>query len=429
MEAILKMAKMNGAPGPRGMELLRVGKRIQEAPLKMFEYLRDEYGDFVYCGWPTHPSLFIYDPKDIGRILKDNHTNYQKGPEYKEMAPLLGRGLLLSEGELWRKQRQVMAKEFHKARLLEYSPAIQEETERMLDLWHKEGAGIRNLAHDMTDVTFRIATRIFFGITPEADADLVKHSLEDELTRANRRNRRMFNLPRWFPIEENRKGEAAIKYLNGLITPILNGASKHPTQANVLKRLLDANVPQDLVRDEVMTLMLAGHETTSAALTWTLYLLATHPEWQEKIREDQSGQVARMCLKEGMRLYPPAAVVSRVAKEEDVLCGRTVPPGISLVISQWAVHRDERFWEAPTEFRPMRFENGEEGIDDYTYFPFARGPRACIGEELAMIEAETLLRAMVNKFSFGVKDGYVPVPEHYITIRAKGGMHLNVTPR
>jgi cytochrome P450 len=205
------------------------------------------------------------------------------------------------------------------------------------------------------------------------------------------------------------------------------------SENNVLSRLMQYRdpegnpLPNELLRNEVMTLLLAGHETTSNLLTWTLWLLAKNPQWQEMAYKDLSEKRLTNCILESMRLFPPAPMISRCAKEDDVIMGYPIKAGTTVLALQWVTHRDERFWSDPLQFNPERFNSPL--IHEYSYFPFARGPRSCIGEELAMRESIIILRTLINKFNFKLVPEFNVVPTHHITLRPKDGLKLELVAR
>ncbi|PIP90169.1 MAG: hypothetical protein COW01_12945 [Bdellovibrionales bacterium CG12_big_fil_rev_8_21_14_0_65_38_15] len=431
MESFKVPSAFENSPGPRGLELLRIGMKFQTDALTAQSGLFNSYGDFVVCPWPNRFSVFFFSPTGAKHILKDNQTNYIKGREYSEMKPILGDGLLTSEGELWRRQRRTMAKEFHQARLDIYRETIEDEAHHLAQSWENES--ILDVTDGLTDYTFKVAGRIFFGNDLAEDSKATKVALDIETHRANKRMRRAFNLPRKFPTPENIKGEKAVKLLNGVVDKVL---TKGIAEDNILARLSSfrdaegAPMNPSLIRDEVMSLLLAGHETTSTGLMWTLYLLAQNPKWQDAIREDQTGLVAKACFLEALRIYPPIPVIARISIKDDIIDGHHIPANTSLVLTQWVTHRDERYWQDPLTFKPERFiDCNLKYAQDGTFFPFALGARACIGEAMAMLEAQVALEVLMKNFSFELCSGFIPKPNHHVTLRSGNGMLLSLKKR
>jgi cytochrome P450 len=363
-------------PGPTGLDLWLWGLSVPRKPLETYQRLHQSFGDLAYCGWKNRETLFVFHPDAIGHVLKDNHQNYIKGRDYAEMKPLLGGGLLLSEGSLWRQQRQLMAKEFHHARVESFRPVIQEEAQKLVSAWSAASAkeaGEFDASPLFMQVTFDIACRLFFGQLLREQNAQVKESLDFETLRVSRRIRRIMNLPRKFPIKENRQGEKAIEYLNSVVDSII--ATADPLANNLLSRLLNFEtseghkLPRELVRHEVMTMMLAGHETTSNLLSWAIYLLGKNPQWQERCRQESTGPLLDWVLQETMRLYPPAPMISRLAKNDDVILGYPISAGTNVLTLQWVTHRDPKYWENQEEFNTERFSRPLK--HKYYYFPIS----------------------------------------------------------
>jgi cytochrome P450 len=399
-------------PGPRGLELLKLGAMFQNDPLATYPYIQQKWGDVVYCPWPNRKCVFLFHPDDLKHVMKDNQQNYQKSSEYSHMKPLLGEGLLTSEDEKWKTQRKIMAKEFHPPRIEEYFPQINRRIqENLLDL-----EGKKNDAFDVTEIlsklTFQIAGEIFFGANVARFSHEAREALESETIRVNKRMRRAINI-----------GEAENSF-------------------NVLRKLMHQTPPLEkkVIRDEVMTLLLAGHETTSNSLTWTLYYLCEHPEWQVKLQDELKtlGKTAsqltledlselktfKSVIQESIRLMPPIPAIGRRAIKADVLGGYEIEADVSVSFFPYVTHRDPRFWDEPMKFNPERFTNRKDRKDDFTYFPFARGARACIGEELAMVESILILANFIDGKSWKLEDSFKPEPVHHLTLRSANGLSV-----
>lgn len=449
MEVAIDQQNINGIsdiPGPRGMELYALGFLFQKKPLQVWNMMRESYGDMVYAPWKNRESLFLFNPEHVRHILKDNHANYHKSKEYKHMEPLLGEGLLTSEGDLWRRQRRIMAKEFHAARIDEYMAAIHESTRSKMMILRDEKSPL-DISTEFNALTFEIAGSIFFGSKLGNQTKMAQTALYTETARVNTRIRRIWNFPNSFPTPENRKGMKAVSDLRLIVSQIL-GQKDHEQKKNVLSKLVTFRdekgngLPEKLISDEVMTLLLAGHETTSNGLSWTTYLLAKNPKWitklhnelvdygkrpEELTREDLDNlPFLQAVWKESLRIFPPIPIISRQAMEDDVIGGYRIPKGSSVQCVPYVTHRDERFWVQPNEFMPERFLDRKISRDDCSYFPFARGARACIGEDLATVEGVLILAYLIYYFSWSLQDGFKPQPNHHITLRSDNGMWINL---
>lgn len=441
MEDIITDKKL--PPGPKGFsELARWGKEIQKDPLPTYERMHREFGDLAYCPWPGKICLFVWHPKDIGHVLKDNHTNYHKTEQYEEMRPLLGQGLLTSNGELWRHQRKLMAKQFHASSIDSYATPIKLLIDRSLGHLTPGQVDIENF---FKALTMEIAGEIFFGSKVDNFISTIGAGLEYESEIVNRRIRNPFNIPLYIPTPENIKRKFTIARMNKVVNKIMDEDQRNKPE-NVLSKLVkDGEISRKQIRDEVMTLLLAGHETTSNNLMWTTWFLARYPQCQTAILDELNGlnkkasdlvrtdlpslKVLRSVLLESLRLMPPAPVIARNNIEDDVIGGFHVPKDTSIVCQQWVTHRDERFWPDPTAYKPERFIDRPDKRDDYSFFPFARGPRACIGEEMAMVEACLILASMVERYSWKLKDGFEPIPVHHLTLQSRNGMWLELRSR
>jgi cytochrome P450 len=269
--------------------------------------------------------------------------------------------------------------------------------------------------------------------------------LEYETEKVNKRIRSPFNIPLFIPTPENMRRRHTIKEMYQVVEKIMQEDQEGKPE-NILSKLIKAGeINPRQIRDEVMTLLLAGHETTSNNLMWTTWFLARFPEWQfaildelkefgkkaqDLVREDLPKlKVLRSVLQESLRLMPPAPVIARNNIEEDIIGGYYVPKDTTVVCQQWVTQRDERFWPDPLTYKPERFIDRVDKRDDYSFFPFARGPRACIGEEMAMVEASFILASFVERFAWSLKEGFEPQPVHNLTLQSRNGMWLELSSR
>lgn len=440
MEAISNRPK--NMPGPNLFQLLPLGIQIKQDPLATYLKLQRRYNDIAYFSIPTRPYVFVYHPDLIRHILKDNHTNYVKGAEYQELKPLLGNGLLTSSGEVWRQQRRLMAREFHGPSIDDYIPQMQSRIKTNLE---ELKPGIMNIDKVFSQLTFQLAGEIFFGANVEKFTSKFGVGLAYETEKVRDRIHNLFNFPMSIPTPENLKRKKIIGMFDNLVQSIM--AEDHTQKShNVLTKLMSSGeLPPQMIRDEVMTLLLAGHETTSNTMIWTTWLLGKNPDWQKKIKTElkEFGKKAseltradtlelktfRAVIFESLRLMPPIPGISRMALEDDVMDGYEISSGTSVVCQPWVTHRDPRFWPQPELWNPARFLNRPERKDDFTFFPFARGARACIGEDLAMVEATLILAHLVEDFHWEVAPDFEPIPVHHLTLQSKNGMLLNLKPQ
>ncbi|MBA2404447.1 MAG: cytochrome P450 [Bdellovibrionales bacterium] len=428
-------------PGPKGLELLKLGMMFQNDPLSTYDYIHRTYGDVVWCPWPNRNVVFLFHPDDLKRVMKDNQSNYTKSSEYSHMKPLLGEGLLTSDGEKWKNQRKIMAKEFHPPRIEEYFPQISKRIQSTLQELDQQQNKTFDVTGPLSKLTFQIAGEIFFGANVAQFSHEAREALENETIRMNKRMRRAFNIPFGIPTPENCKGKKSVATLDNIVSSIMESGESE-NSFNVLRKLMNQTpaLEKNVIRDEVMTLLLAGHETTSNSLTWTLMYLCQHPEWQVKLQNELKdlGKSAaelslsdmtvlktfRSVIQEAIRLMPPIPAIGRKTIKSDILGGHEVGPNVSVSFFPIVTHRDPRFWEEPMTFKPERFMDRKDRKDDFTYFPFARGARACIGEELAMVESILILAHFVEGKNWTMADNFKPQPVHHLTLRSANGLSV-----
>ncbi len=432
MEAILENKQLQGATG---IDLYRWGFRIKNNPLKTYVDMHETFGDMVWMPWPGKTCLFVYHPDLISYVLKENHVNYTKGGQYDELKPLLGEGLLTSEGELWRNERRVMAKQFHNPAIEDYTKIILDVTSRKLNM----PSGEFDMAIVFNRLALDLAGQIFFGADVDQFSESISEGLTYEMEKVNERMRSALNFPLAFPTPENMKRRKILKNMDAVVASIMKNPSEGKT--NVLSSLMKSGeIPDKQIRDEVLTLLMAGHETTSNLLTWITWYLSLYPSWQTEVREELklTGKKAseltrkdfvnlpklRAVIDETLRLMPPVPAFARMTMKPDVIGGIDVPANVTVVCQPWVTQRDGRWWKDPLAWTPERFIDRPVLRDDCTFFPFARGPRSCIGEELARTETVLIIAKLVELYEWTLVPGFVPEPVHHLTLQSKNGMKI-----
>lgn len=391
------------------------------------------YGDVFRSRFPL-PTLLLNHPRHLHHVLRANVLNYVKSEDYKYLRPLLGNGLFLSDGDFWTRQRRLVAPEFRQKTVQRFLPVIIENIEAIFADWERSGTqAVRNISDDMMRFTLWVVGDAMFRSDFRAEAEEIGHTLEVCLQYATRQVISRGLLRPWMPIPGNRKAREAEQRLNAVVRKVIaHGHTSGDGQVDVLSRLLvavdeqtGAKMDDQQVLDEVKSLILAGHETTSLALSWTFYLLAQHPEVEARLvkevrsvlgerpptKEDIPQLVyTKMVLLEAMRLYPPVPGVPRVARENDLFDGVKVSAGEQVILNIYATHRHPEFWERPDTFDPERFaEARADAIAPYSYLPFLLGRRACVGEHFAMLEGVVALAMMVGRYLFErVDTGTIP---------------------
>jgi cytochrome P450 len=405
--------------------------------------------DIVFL--PGAPIAWVTGPAMLKTILLEEREKYQKLAQIRLLAPLLGKGILTSEGADWKWQRQAAAPMFRHRELVDFVPAFVAATHRLLDGWR--GDETRPIERDMTQVTFDV---ISATLLPSADPRM-PGAIEASTGSFQRSGAwgqlyAVANLPRWLP-QPGRVGmAAAVRTLRAAALSIVRERRRAAAAGDdLLARLMQARDPEsgqqmndEQLVDNLLTFYLAGHETTAKALTWTLYLLARSPRWAQALAAEiervaggatiSAAHLERLALtqqvlKEAMRLYPPVPIMTRQAVADAQLDGRVVKAGTSLVMPIYACHRHARRWDNPDAFDPERFAPGrEENIPRYQYLPFGAGPRICIGMAFALLEATAILATLLQRARFAAT-AHEPAPVARVTLIPKGGMPLRVSLR
>jgi cytochrome P450 len=399
--------------------------------------------------WITEPSL-------IKTVLLDRRDIFPRTyVTQRILGPLLGNGVLTADGNDWKWQRQTAAPVFRHSDILGFVPTIVESGERLLGEWRGGIPGaVRAIDRDMTQVTFDVISHtllpgggLYVGRFIGGSNFDYQRPLGWQLAFAN------FGLPAWMPHPGKLRMRVAQHQLRSAVASLVSERRALATHADdLLQRLINAKNPEtglrmsdDLLVDNLLTFFMAGHETTAKALTWTLYLLARAPDWEKRILEEVcqvagSGPVTgehidklvvtTQVLKESMRLFPPAPIISRRSATDTELGGQAIAAGTQIIIPIYAIQRHRRYWPDPDRFDPSRFApENEAHISRYQYMPFGAGPRICIGMAFAMIEGVALLATIVRAARFQRIPGHEPEPVSRVTLRPAGGMPLMVWAR
>jgi cytochrome P450 len=438
------------APGPRGLPFVGSVFPAWRDPLSLFLGARATYGDVVHFRFGPYDYYLVTDPDAIRHVLVDNAKAYTKSRNYLGLRVVLGDGLLTSEGEHWRRQRKLTQPAFHRSRLAGFADQMTRATRDLLGRWESEqGDGPGSAApfdvhREMMRLTFRIVGLTLFSSDVDGDAQEVGQALDVAMHWANEYAESFVRVPPWVPTPANVRFKKAMKTLDEIVYRLIATRRKEP--ADDLLGMLIASKGEDgepgmddrQLRDEVITMVLAGHETTANLLTWTFYLLSKHPEIEARVREEarrvlgdrdpgledvRSLRYTRMVLEEALRLYPPAWVFERQTTAPDTLGGFAVAEGSIVGICPYVLHRHPDLWDNPEGFDPTRFS--EERVANrgkYTYLPFGGGARTCIGNAFAMMEAQIILAMIVREHSLSLDPGHAVVPEPSITLRPAGGV-------
>lgn len=431
-------------PGPKGRHFLRSPLLGGEGPLVNLPRMTREHGDISFWQFLHVSSYFFAHPDDIESVLVTQHRSFTKGIGTRANPELFGNGLLTSEGEFWLRQRRLSQPAFHRSRIVTYADIMAREAERMLDGW-RNGAEI-DIHREMMQTTLAIATRTLFGVELGSKMPVVAEAL-DAFIRQNA-GLSVWQLFLKLPTPRRRRFLRGVRTLDEIVYGIIRERRENGMGDDLLSDLLRAqdtdgsSMTDQQLRDEVMTMLLAGHETTALALSWAWFLLATHPEGQAAVHDevDQalSGRLPTAAdvvqltytnnvVRETMRLYPPAWVVIRMAAEPVEIGGYVVPAGSNIIVSPWVTHRDERFFANPEAFDPERWTTEhEQSLPRFAYFPFGGGPRVCIGNSFALMEVPLLLAVVAQRFQVSLVSGQPVEPLSSITLRPKNGLRIRL---
>jgi cytochrome P450 len=424
---------------------------LRKDPVGMMRGFIENYGHIFSLNVPFNKAVVVSNPEYAKQVLLDNNKNYTKSVSYDLLKPLLGMGLLTSEGEFWKQQRKLIQPAFHKRKLDELTSMMVARSNH----WAKKITEYeaRGEAFDMlplmSELTLDIISEAIFSKGVEDKAKVVgeqitllnEHMIEKVLS--------PLRMPDAMPTPFNLRAKRSLALLDKVVYAIIEerraeGVSKD----DLLSMLIDARdeetgqtMSDRQLRDEVMTIFVAGNETSSNALTWTYYLLSQNPEAEAKMIAEideklDSGvelslttvnefHYVRQVIEESMRQYPPVWTLGRRAIAEDEIGGYTIEPGTNVLIPVMYFHRNARFWDQPERFMPERFAPAvRNSIDRYVYMPFGGGPRMCIGNNFAMLEMQVILITLYRKFRFKLKEGHVVEQDPLVTLRPKYGLMM-----
>jgi cytochrome P450 len=447
------LARSATPPGPRGHLLFGSLREVQRDPLGLLRDGFREHGDVVRLRFGTTRALLLAHPDHIGHVLHDNHRNYDKhNVDYALLRRLLGNGLLTSDGEFWHRQRRLIAPMFHRQRVAGFCNVMVNSTLEMLERWDAlaQSGQPFDVVAEMTRLTLAIVAKALFSADVSDDAEAIGAAL----TEVNRQLGEFSLLDMFWmiPTPRKRRFRAAVQTLDEVVGKIID-ARRRATFRNedLLSMLLDAvdeetnkGMTPRQVRDEVLTLLLAGHETTANALAWTWYLLAQNPAAEDNLHDEIArtlGERApgapdlpqlcytRMVIEESMRLYPPAWAISRNAIGEDEIGSYRVRPRTNIIICSFVTHRHPSFWEEPERFDPERFlSERTAGRPDFAYLPFGGGPRICIGNTFAMTEAQLVMTTIAQRYRLRLVPGHPVELYPLITLRPRHGIRMTLHP-
>lgn len=439
-------------PGPKGTRVMGVMREFNRDALGFIERVQREYGDIVWSRFLYVPALFLYHPNEIEYVLTTNAKNFRKAMSLRSnfFQRLVGNGLLTSEGEEWKRQRRLSNPAFHRERIVAYASTMVDYAERLVSDW-RDGE-TRDMHRDMMRLTLEIVVRCLFSSDVSSDVDHVGAILAEMVKPFASQATLRWILNNRLPTPEHIRFHRLARKIDKVVYRIIaERRASGKDEGDLLSMLLAAHdedgsgMNDQQLRDEIMTLFLAGHETTALTLAWSWYLLGTNPEAEAKFHEevdlvlgDRPATFADLpklkfteqVLKESMRLYPPAYGLGREAINDCEIGGYHVPGGTQVFMFQWATQRDARFFAEPNEFRPERWTpEFESQLHKYAYFPFGAGPRVCIGAQFAMMEMILVMATIGKKFRLQLIPDQLVETYPAMSLRPKDGVTVTVQKR
>lgn len=441
------------APPPPTTPLWHGLLDYQKDSLGFLEHLIERYGDVVRWRLPITIHI-INHPDDVKRVLSAPSERFSKDTiDYRILSRSLGKGLVTNDGASWARQRRLMQPMFHNRAINPFDAQINRLTTALAERWARLPPGeVVALDDAMSKLTFEVVGATLFGVDVEPLAREINEIL-DVINISTHELRALLTLVPWLPTPHNRRSRDAIARLDAIVYGLIEArraSGEH--RDDILDRLLAARDEDDgagmsekQIRDEVVTLLLAGHETSSNGLLWTFHLLSEHPEVEARLLEElrrelggapaTSADLARLpylkqVVQESMRIRPPVWAIARRSHQDEVFQGYRVEAGAYLMIMPWMLHRHRDFWPEPLKFDPERFSpKRTEARHSYCYIPFAAGPRTCIGAGMAMLEIQLVVANLLQRFVVRPVPGHPIVPAAKVTLMPKYGMPVTVTPR
>ncbi len=454
-------------PPPRQVGLLQWMRLVYKNPLAVFDrelFAADFRQSHVFLG----NFILVNEPDCIEHILLTNHRNYSKGRIIRDtLGPVLGDGLVTSEGELWRRQRRIAAPGFHRERLARAAGAMSRLARQRVERWRvpcEKGKPL-DVAEEMSSLTMEIVGRTLFSMDMSESIDDIGRAMTTVIAAFGTLNPLDFlGWPAWIPRPRSRTTRAALARLEVAIQGIISERRRVREAPDDFLSLLMAGRDEETgegmsdkqLRDEVVTFFTAGHETTAMALTWTLYLLSRHPAVERELHEEvdrvlgvrtgddsaaagdadatfadlESLSYTRMVVEESMRLFPPVFSIQRVPLEDDEVGGHRIPAGSFVTISPYVTHRNPLLWPEPLRFDPLRFTSDRvKERHSFAYIPFGGGPRACIGRGFAMMEACLVLAHIARAYRLRIAPGHPVEAQGWITLRPRYGLRMTLERR
>ncbi len=441
------------APGPPAIHLFATIREMRRDILKVMHEATKTYGDVVRFKLGPRVMYLLNHPDHVEQVLERRCQNYERrGLSTDKMKAVCGESLLTTDGPAWKRERQLMQPAFHQKHVEGFSSLITQATREMLERWETHAAGGRvvDVSSEMVRLTSTIVGQAFFGADLAGDAEAMEQALQVLLDHTYQRLEAIVDWEGLFPALGSRRFKDALRAVNGVVCRIIEGRrGSREEHHDLLAMLLGARdletsggMSDQQLRNETITMLLAGYETTAHSLAWTIYAISEHPDLELRLLEEIRGSIGERgpgledlpalefttrVIKESLRLYPPIWAVERRAVAEDEIGGYRISAGSSVFISPYALHRHPSYWEDPETFDPDRFTTDRSKHRPHlAYIPFGAGPHQCIGSPLAMLEARLILPALFRRFHFKVVPGHAIAPKPGITLRFRDGLPMTL---
>jgi cytochrome P450 len=441
------------APGPRYLTPFGFLRELRADSLGYLGRLQREYGDVVCTRLGHLRSYFVSRPEYVRHVLVGNHRNYEKGNLFAKLKTVAGEGLLFSEGEAWRQQRRWVAPAFQRSQVQGVVPVMGRVMQDCLERWQRERADGEafDVVPEMSRLALDMVCRAMFGAEPPGAGF---HRLVDEgLAYTNYLVNNFVTPPLWVPTRRNRAARRTLAGIHDTIRSMVESArTRSGDGADLLRLLMDArdeetgaSMSEPQLLDQMITLLVAGHETTAMTLSWALYLLGQDPESTARLRSEadavlgdgdpSAAELGRLeftlnVVRESLRLYPPVWAMPRQSIEADEIGGYRIPRRTMVTMSPWIVHRHPEFWDEPERFDPDRFRpERSQDRPRQAFFPFGAGGRSCVGEDFALLEATLVLAMTLRRFDVQLVAEHPVEPDPILTLRPRHGIHLRLRER
>jgi len=429
--------------------------QLRNERIQFFLQQQKDLGNVYRIVIPTRKVMVVSDPEWIKYILVDNNKNYGKSFAYDSIKIFLGNGLLTSEGEFWKRQRRLAQPAFHKEKLNLMFQNMVEQTQKCiekLDVYADTNLSF-DLSKELYKLTLDIVNSTLFYNEVDNTTDTIYKLVSEGSEYITRRIDTPIQLPDWIPTPHKLREKKVLQTMDEVFFSVIDRRRKQDVQhEDLLSMLMDARdeetgetMSNQQLRDEILTIFVAGHETTQIALAWTFYLLSQNPDklkiLMNEIEQELKGEIPtpvsirglhylKQVIDESMRCFPPAWIMGRKTIEPDVIDGYEIPAGTNVIMPIYVVHHDASIWENPDEFKPERFaiENLKEK-HKYSFFPFGGGPRLCIGNNFAIQEMQVCLAMILQKFKVEVDDNFVPELDPLVTLRPKNTLYAKIYKR